>query len=71
MPSLQRSKKKETCPCCGDYQPRWTYQYHALRYCVDCLYSIGVDTNGNPCTEAQYKRGWRNIVEGRSWARTH
>ena len=60
--SLQRSKQKETCPCCGDVRKLWTYRLESLRYCANCLHSIGWTTRGTVASDGLYKQAWRRIV---------
>ncbi len=56
---LQRSTG--LCGCCGDPRKQRVYQWHAFRYCLTCLHSIGRNAAGNPCTAAQQAAAWREI----------
>jgi hypothetical protein len=63
---LQRSKQKETCQCCASIYPQFTYQWYSFRYCLTCLHSIGVNARGNPCTKADYRRAWHELLHGKA-----
>jgi hypothetical protein len=51
-----------SCECCTDPNPGRTYRWHAFRYCITCLHSIGVNAAGNPCTPKQYRDAWRKLA---------
>lgn len=63
--SFLRSKHKESCQCCASVDMRWTYLNGSIRYCATCLHSVGVTTQGTPCSQAACDRAWHELVHGK------
>lgn len=57
---LKRSTGK--CDCHAGTTPERVYQWHAFRYCLTCLHSIGRNAAGNECTPAQYRAAWKRLA---------
>lgn len=50
------------CGCCGAPRVARAYRWHAFRYCLTCLHSIGVNAAGNECSDRQYAAAWKRIA---------
>ena len=58
-------RKTGACQCHGGAEGERVYRWHSFWYCIACLWSVGVNAAGNPCTPKQYAEGWRRLVHGK------